>query len=61
MAHHDYLSLEGGHQMVEFMVKQCAINTEDKVYLLLQLLFCCLLLLIVVIVVVVCCCEGKGR
>ena len=39
MAHHDYLSLEGGHQMVEFMVKQCAIYTEDRVWLSLLLLF----------------------
>ena len=40
MAHHDYLSLEGGHLMVEFMVKQCAIYTEDKVCLLLLLFIC---------------------
>ena len=31
MAHHHYLSLEGGHLMVEFIVRQSAINTEDKV------------------------------
>ena len=31
MAHHHYLSLEGGQLMVEFIVRQCAINTEDKV------------------------------
>ena len=40
MAHHDYLSLEGGHQMIEFMVKQCAIYTEDKVCSLLLLFVC---------------------
>ena len=31
MAHHHYLSLEGGHLMVEFVVRQCALNIEDKV------------------------------
>ena len=31
MAHHHYLSLEGGHLMVEFVVRQCALNLEDKV------------------------------
>ena len=31
MAHHHYLSLEGGYLMVEFVVRQCALNTEDKV------------------------------
>ena len=51
MAHHDYLSLEGGHLMVEFMVKQCAIHTEDKVCLLLLLLL--LLLLVVCLFVLV--------
>jgi hypothetical protein len=30
MAHHDYLSLEGGQLMVEFVVRQCSLNTEDK-------------------------------
>ena len=30
MAHHHYLELEGGHSLVEFVVKQCAINPEDK-------------------------------
>jgi hypothetical protein len=30
MAHHHYLSLEGGYLMVEFVVRQCALNTEDK-------------------------------
>ena len=31
MAHHHYLSLEGGHLMVEFVVRLCSLNTEDKV------------------------------
>ena len=31
MAHHHYLELEGGHSLVEFVVKQSAINLEDKV------------------------------
>ena len=31
MAHHQYLELEGGHSLVEFLVKQCAINPDDKV------------------------------
>ena len=31
MAHHHYLELEGGHALVEFVVKQSAINLEDKV------------------------------
>lgn len=30
MAHHQYLELEGGHSLVEFLVKQCAINPDDK-------------------------------
>lgn len=30
MAHHDYLSLEGGHLMVEFVVRQSSLNTEDR-------------------------------
>ena len=48
MAHHDYLSLEGGHLMVEFMVKQCAIHTEDKVCLLLLLLLLVVCLFVLV-------------
>ena len=31
MAHHHYLGLEGGSSHVEFVVRQCAINPEDKV------------------------------
>ena len=31
MAHHHYLGLEGGSSLVEFVVRQCAINPEDKV------------------------------
>lgn len=31
MAHHHYLSLEGGQLMVEFVVRQSALNVEDKV------------------------------
>ena len=30
MASHQYLELEGGHLMVEFVVKQCALDVEDK-------------------------------
>ena len=42
MAHHHYLSLEGGHLMVEFVVRQCALNLEDKVswHLMLHTLPC---------------------
>ena len=31
MAHHHYLSLEGGELMVEFVVRQCAIDPNVKV------------------------------
>lgn len=34
MAHHHYLELEGGFSMIEFVVKQCSINLDDKVRLL---------------------------
>ena len=30
MASHSYLSLEGGHLMVEFVVRQCSVNPDDK-------------------------------
>ena len=30
MAGHHYLSLEGGQLMVEFVVRQCSINPEDR-------------------------------
>lgn len=30
MASHSYLELEGGQLMVEFVVKQCSLDTEDK-------------------------------
>jgi len=30
MASHCYLELEGGHMMVEFVVKQCSLDPEDK-------------------------------
>ncbi|XP_046842253.1 maestro heat-like repeat-containing protein family member 1 [Xenia sp. Carnegie-2017] len=30
MAHHGYLNLEGGQRLVEFIVKQCAINVEEE-------------------------------
>ena len=39
MAHHDYLSLEGGQLMVEFVVRQCSLNTEDKVRM--DVTLCC--------------------
>ena len=29
MAHHRYLELEGGHKLVEFIVRQCAIVEEE--------------------------------
>ena len=29
MAHHQYLELEGGHKLVEFIVKQCAVSEEE--------------------------------
>ncbi len=29
MAHHGYLELEGGHLMVDFVVKQCALSPND--------------------------------
>ena len=29
MAHHDYLGEEGGHLMIEFVVKQCALSSVD--------------------------------
>ncbi|XP_062585082.1 maestro heat-like repeat-containing protein family member 1 [Saccostrea cucullata] len=28
MAHHGYLELEGGHQMIEFIVKQCSLPND---------------------------------
>ncbi|KAH9515723.1 Maestro heat-like repeat-containing protein member 1 [Bulinus truncatus] len=30
MAHHGYLELEGGHHMVEFIVKQCSLEDDPK-------------------------------
>jgi hypothetical protein len=33
MAHHGYLNLEGGQRLVEFIVKQCAVNTDEEVML----------------------------
>ncbi len=30
MASHGYLSLEGGQLMVEFIVRQCSVNPDDK-------------------------------
>ncbi len=32
MASHGYLELEGGQLMVEFVVRQCSLDPEDKVY-----------------------------
>lgn len=29
MAHHRYLELEGGHKLVEFIVRQCALSDEE--------------------------------
>lgn len=31
MAHHGYLNLEGGQRLVEFIVKQCAVNVDEEV------------------------------
>ena len=35
MADHGYLELEGGHNMVEFIVRQCSLEDEPKVRLIL--------------------------
>lgn len=29
MAHHDYLGLEGGGKMVEFVVRMCALQDDE--------------------------------
>lgn len=34
MAHHDYLGLEGGEKMVEFIVRMCTLSTEEVNYIL---------------------------
>ena len=34
MAHHGYLELEGGHLMVEFIVRQCSLPDDPPVSLL---------------------------
>jgi hypothetical protein len=39
MAHHGYLNLEGGQRLVEFIVKQCAVNVDEEVMLLLVKMF----------------------
>lgn len=31
MADHEYLLLEGGHQMVEFIVRQCTLTPDVQV------------------------------
>jgi len=31
MAHHGYLELEGGQQMIEFIVRQCALKEDPPV------------------------------
>ena len=36
MAHHRYLELEGGHKLVEFIVRQCAVSDEEVCENLLQ-------------------------
>ena len=33
MAHHGYLELEGGHLMVEFIVRQCSLPDDPPVSL----------------------------
>ena len=33
MAHHGYLELEGGHLMVEFIVRQCSLPDDTPVSL----------------------------
>ena len=30
MAHHEYLELEGGHLMIEFIVRQCALPVSAE-------------------------------
>jgi hypothetical protein len=37
MAHHGYLELEGGHQMIEFIVKQCSLPNDPPVSMLCSL------------------------
>ena len=32
MAHHQYLELEGGHKLVEFIVRQCAVSDDEVGY-----------------------------
>jgi len=32
MAHHDYLGLEGGNKMVEFIIRMCALSDEEVTY-----------------------------
>ena len=34
MAHHGYLNLGGGQRLVEFIVKQCAVNVDEEVNIL---------------------------
>lgn len=35
MAYHDYLKLEGGHLMIEFILKQCSLpDDSNDVYFL---------------------------
>ena len=31
MAHHRYLELDGGQRLVEFIVRQCALDDDDEV------------------------------
>lgn len=34
MAYHDYLKLEGGFLMVEFILKQCSLPEDDVIFLI---------------------------
>ena len=29
MAHHDYLGLEGGNKMIEFIIRMCSLTDEE--------------------------------
>ena len=48
MAHHQYLAHEGGNMLIEFIVRQCGINTAitPKVICLFVCLFVCPILIL---------------
>lgn len=39
MAHHDYLGLEGGEKMVEFIVRMCTLSNDEVIILFAYRLF----------------------